>query len=727
VALPACVVAALVFGMAGAAQAAVNVVPNPGFEQAGCGASTPIICGWTSYNDMVQAGSPGNYTMSLDCGPLGCYSGGYPGSVSASTEPDSCATIAPGNHPASFWYSAGADETVWLSASFFQTPDCTGGASAVSFNARASGNDAWQQATGDLNAPSGTQSVLFGIGASTNYTCDDYCYPSASFDDLDVVAAVAPDTTPPETTITSGPSATSSSTSASFEFTASESASFECSMDDAPFAACASPAAYSGIGDGSHTFRVRATDAAGNTDPTPAEQTWTVQTVGDFSIQAGPDSLSVLQGEGGTSMIQTTVTSGSAQAVYLSAAVQPAGAGVSVWFSPSSLTTGDRASMIVNVGVATTPGTYTITVTAVGESWTHTTTVMLTVTCCGSDFTTTVSPSALTLAPGSSVTFTVATTLISGTPQTLGASATVDWRVVTGVTYVPGTFMMGDSSTITITVGATAPPGTYPIGIRVANPNGSAMHDTTVNLIVKPASLSITSFTPASGPAGTTVDLYGGGFTAATNVTFNGTNASYTVDSDAEIHATAPSGATTGPISVSTPGGNATSSTSFTLIPPPAIGTVAPMSGPVGTIVDLQGGGFTGATGVTFNGTNASYTVDSDSEIHATLPAGATTGPISVSTPSGTTTSSSSFTVIAPPAISGFSPASGHAGQQVTINGLNFIGVTAVKLGTTSTKFVLNSSTKITAVVPTIPHGSFRWSVITAAGTATTTGSFRVR
>jgi hypothetical protein len=94
-----------------------------------------------------------------------------------------------------------------------------------------------------------------------------------------------------------------------------------------------------------------------------------------------------MQGEGAVSTIQTTVTSGSAQAVYLSAAVQPAGAGVGVSFSSSLLTTGDRAMMGVNVGVATTPGTYTITVTGVGERWTHTTTVMSTVTCCGSDFT----------------------------------------------------------------------------------------------------------------------------------------------------------------------------------------------------------------------------------------------------------------------------------------------------------------------------------------------------
>ena len=86
------------------------------------------------------------------------------------------------------------------------------------------------------------------------------------------------DTTPPETTITDGPSGTVSSTSASFSFSATEPATFECSLDDAAYAACTSPQAYSGLAAGSHTFAVRATDAAGNVDATPATRTWTIGT-----------------------------------------------------------------------------------------------------------------------------------------------------------------------------------------------------------------------------------------------------------------------------------------------------------------------------------------------------------------------------------------------------------------------------------------------------------------
>jgi large repetitive protein len=86
------------------------------------------------------------------------------------------------------------------------------------------------------------------------------------------------DTTPPNTTITSAPPSTTTGTSASFEFTASESgSSFQCALDAGAFVACTSPRQYTGLALGSHTFQVRATDPAGNTDPTPASHTWTIQ------------------------------------------------------------------------------------------------------------------------------------------------------------------------------------------------------------------------------------------------------------------------------------------------------------------------------------------------------------------------------------------------------------------------------------------------------------------
>lgn len=85
--------------------------------------------------------------------------------------------------------------------------------------------------------------------------------------------------------------------------------------------------------------------------------------------------------------------------------------------------------------------------------------------------------------------------------------------------------------------------------------------------------------------------------------------------------------------------------------PPPVINALSPASGPVGTSVQITGTGFTGATGVTFNNLAAAMTVDSATRITATVPAGATTGLVRVTSPGGTAASTNNFTVtvVTPP------------------------------------------------------------------------------
>ena len=98
------------------------------------------------------------------------------------------------------------------------------------------------------------------------------------------------DTTPANTTITSSPPAASSSTGTSFSFTASDAGpGFECRLDGAAFADCSSPKSYTGLTEAPHTFEVRAEDAAGNLDPTPATHAWTVDlTAPDTSFLSTP-------------------------------------------------------------------------------------------------------------------------------------------------------------------------------------------------------------------------------------------------------------------------------------------------------------------------------------------------------------------------------------------------------------------------------------------------------
>ena len=100
-----------------------------------------------------------------------------------------------------------------------------------------------------------------------------------------------PDLDPPETTIASAPSGLSVSTDATFTFTADESGStFECSLDSGGFSSCNSPATFNGLGDGAHTFDVRATDAASNTDPTPDSAAWTIDASAPNVSLADPGS-----------------------------------------------------------------------------------------------------------------------------------------------------------------------------------------------------------------------------------------------------------------------------------------------------------------------------------------------------------------------------------------------------------------------------------------------------
>jgi hypothetical protein len=159
-----------------------------------------------------------------------------------------------------------------------------------------------------------------------------------------------------------------------------------------------------------------------------------------------------------------------------------------------------------------------------------------------------------------------------------------------------------------------------------------------------PISLSITEFFPPSGAVGSAVTITGTGFTDVTSVAFNGVIApSYVVDSPTKIRAKVPLGATTGPISVTSAQGMVQSQSSFRV--KPKITGFMPTSGPIGTVVTIHGSAFQGATSVAFNGVEASFSVMSYSKIRATVPVGATTGPITVTTPDGRSRSRTDYVV----------------------------------------------------------------------------------
>ncbi len=291
------------------------------------------------------------------------------------------------------------------------------------------------------------------------------------------------------------------------------------------------------------------------------------------------------------------------------------------------------------------------------------------------------------------------------------------------------TFTINSSTSIT----AAVPSGASGSGpIKVTTPAGSD-ESTDFFTVSSSCAPTISNFSPTIGPVGTGVTINGSNFVNTTLIEFGGVDqTSLTWNSTGtQLTTTVPSGAVDGKIRVTTPLGTAESDQSFDVTggTGPNIDSISPTSGPVGTEVTIRGSGFTGATSVKFAGTRARFTVDSDSKITATVPQGATTGKISVTTPLGTDTSSQNFTVTttgAAPTVTSFVPVCGPVGTSVVITGKNFTGATSVKFKTTAaTNFKVNSSTQITAVVPS-GASTGKISVTTPAGTGTSSSNFTV-
>jgi len=147
-----------------------------------------------------------------------------------------------------------------------------------------------------------------------------------------------------------------------------------------------------------------------------------------------------------------------------------------------------------------------------------------------------------------------------------------------------------------------------------------------------------------SGKEGAKIAIFGQGFSSASVVKFGGTQATTIARSGTTfIAATVPASALTGSVTVTTGSTTLTSAQSFHVLP--TFLSFNPTSGPVGTVVTLTGTGLEQTTKVTFNGKSASFSVTSDSQVTATVPTGATTGKIKITTKGGSVTSSTNFTV----------------------------------------------------------------------------------
>lgn len=260
------------------------------------------------------------------------------------------------------------------------------------------------------------------------------------------------------------------------------------------------------------------------------------------------------------------------------------------------------------------------------------------------------------------------------------------------------------SITTMVPAGATSGP-------VVVTVNGQDSNGVPFTVIPPP---SVTTLTPAAARVGDAVSIAGADFGAAqgtSTVRFNGTLAAVTSWSDTTIVAPVPANATTGPLTV-TVNGQTSAGVLFTVLAPPHITQALPSSASFGQGVTLKGSGFglqQGSSTVTFNGTIAAVTAWSDTTIDTIVPAAATSGPLVV-TVGGTPSNGAAFTVLQPPVLDSLDPASGSAGDTVTLRGAN------LGPGTPSVTFngipALVSSAATTAVAAIVPGGVTSGNVV---------------
>lgn len=199
-----------------------------------------------------------------------------------------------------------------------------------------------------------------------------------------------------------------------------------------------------------------------------------------FSLSASPGSVSVVQGASGSTTITSTVSGGFNSAVTLSASGAPAG--VTVGFSPSSITGTGSSTLTFTVASTTAAGTYSIAVKGTSGSTTSTTNVSLTVTgTAPAGFSISASPASTSISRTTSGSVTISSSVTGGFSSAIVLSSSGGGSGLT-VTFSPTSITGAGSSTMTVRVGSGASLGNHTI--TVTGKSGSTTHTTTVTVNV---------------------------------------------------------------------------------------------------------------------------------------------------------------------------------------------------------------------------------------------------
>ena len=345
----------------------------------------------------------------------------------------------------------------------------------------------------------------------------------------------------------------------------------------------------------------------------------------------------------------------------------------------------------------------------------------------------------VTTIDGTATSTTILTLLQPPRPTALvPAAAPVGALVTINGLYLDGATGVTFAGPVTVTptaVTATSVKAIVPLGaltgvVRVTNPVGTG---TTAGVFkVQPR---ITGFAPSSAAAGsqTVVSVTGTNLLAASGApvvkigAFTIPPASVATATATLIQLRVPLGAVTGPIGVTTIDATATSAAPLVVIQPPHVTSLTPTSGTVGALVTIGGTSLLGTTAVTFTGpVTVTPTAVTATSLKALVPAGAQTGPISVTNSAGTGASTTSFKLL--PRIAGFTPAEGQAGDAVVVTGSNLtVGANhpIVKVGAFPATVVASSATEVTFTIPG-PAGTAKVNLATSDGAATSATALTV-
>lgn len=340
-----------------------------------------------------------------------------------------------------------------------------------------------------------------------------------------------------------------------------------------------------------------------------------------------------------------------------------------------------------------------------------------------------VAPTVTAVTPNQGVAAGGTSIVITGTG--FGTSGT---PLVTAVTVggTSATFSVVNDTTLNVTTPAHAP-GTVDIVVTTdaANTNTAADDFT----FLTPPTITAVSPTSGSTAGGNTVTISGTGFTGVTQVNFGGTLTSAFNVSPTSVQVLAPAHvAGVVDVSITTANGTTanTAADNYTYTAAgPNVTSISPTTGSIGggTIVTINGTGFTGATAVSFGGTPATtFTVNSDIKITATAPAHAAgTISIAVTTPAGTSPDTSADNFVygtVAPSVTSVSPTGGPivGGNTVTVNGSGLTGATLVTFGgTAGTGINVVNDSQLTVVAPAHVAGTVDVIVTTPSGTSTNT------